>query len=138
MNKWYLRKVIAPLILFATCFCSSAYGMSEEERKFLLMYFEEELVSTPVRTPKPISQVAENITVITCKEIEQMNAHTLTDVLNTIPGIQMDIRGGPGSTASARIQGSEFKHVLVMIDGVTMNNLSDSFADVSAIPVQHI
>jgi vitamin B12 transporter len=107
--------------------------------KILKMFYkEDELVVTPTRYPKPISQVAENMTVITYKEIEEMNAHTLTDVLNTIPGIQMDIRGGPGSATTARIQGSEFRHVLVMIDGVTVNNLSDSYADISAIPVQII
>ncbi|MCK5506623.1 MAG: TonB-dependent receptor, partial [Thermodesulfovibrionia bacterium] len=88
--------------------------------------------------PKPLSQVAENITIITAKEIENMNAHTLTDVLNTIPGVQMDIRGGPGSEAGAYIQGAEFSYVLVMIDGVALNNLSDNFADVSAVPVQNI
>jgi vitamin B12 transporter len=125
------------LIIF--CFCHLAYAQTEEEMKILQMFYKEkELVVTPTRYLKPISQVAENITVITSKEIEEMNAHTLTDVLNTIPGIQIDIRGGPGSAATDHIQGSEFRHVLVMIDGVTLNNLSDNFADISAIPVQNI
>lgn len=135
-NKSFLFLCSILTILY---FCPQAFAQSEEEMKILKMFYkEDELVVTPTRHPKPLSQVAENITVITYKEIEQMNAHTLADVLNTIPGIQMDIRGGPGSAASARIQGSEFKHVLVMIDGVTVNNLSDNFADVSAIPVQII
>jgi vitamin B12 transporter len=125
------------LIIF--CFCHLAYAQTEEEMKILQMFYKEkELVVTPTRYPKPISQVAENITIVTSQEIEEMNAHTLTDVLNTIPGIQIDIRGGPGSAATAHIQGSEFRHVLVMIDGVTLNNLSDNFADISAIPVQNI
>src|SRR4030067_2072965 len=125
------------LIIFS--FCHPAYAQIEEEMKILRMFYkEEELVVTPTRYPKPISQVAENVTIITAEQIESMNAHTLTDVLNTIPGIQVDMRGGLGSVANARIQGSEFRHALVMIDGVTLNNLSDSFADISAIPVQII
>ena len=125
------------LIIFS--FCHPAYAQIEEEMKILRMFYkEEELVVTPTRYPKPISQVAENVTIITAEQIESMNAHTLTDVLNTIPGIQVDIRGGPGSAATAHIQGSEFRHVLVMIDGVILNNLSESFADISAIPVQNI
>jgi len=127
------------LLLFVFAIVRPAYGQPEEEMKILRMYYkEEELVVTPTRYLKPISQVAENITIVTSQEIEAMNAHTVTDVLNTIPGIQMDIRGGPGSGTNAHIQGSEFRHVLVMIDGVTLNNLSDSFADISAIPVQNI
>ncbi|MCX5718776.1 MAG: TonB-dependent receptor plug domain-containing protein, partial [Nitrospirae bacterium] len=107
--------------------------------KILRMYYkEDELVVTPTRHPKPLSQIAENVTVITYKEIEQMNAHTVADVLNTVPGIQMDMRGGPGSVANTLIQGSEYRHVRVIIDGVTVNNLSDSYADISSIPVQHI
>src|SRR4030043_2254355 len=125
------------LIIFS--FCHPAYAQIEEEMKILRMFYkEEELVVTPTRYPKPIFQVAEDIAVITSKDIESMNAHTLTDVLNTIPGVQVDIRGGPGSVANARIQGSEFRHVLVMIDGITLNNLSDNFVDISAIPVQNI
>jgi len=135
-NKSFLFLCSILTILY---FCPQAFAQSEEEMKILKMFYkEDELVVTPTRYPKPISQVAENMTVITYKEIEAMNAHTLTDVLNTIPGIQMDIRGGPGSGANVRIQGSEFMHVRVIIDGVTVNNLSDSFADVSAIPVQNI
>lgn len=123
-------------LLFLT---PSVYAVSEEEMQVLQMFYNpEELVVSPSRSPKPVFQVAENITVITAKDIREMNAHTLTDVLNTIPGVQMDLRGGPGSGANAHIQGSDSRHVLVMIDGVVLNNLSDNFADLSAIPVQHI
>lgn len=93
---------------------------------------------TSTRYEKPISQVAENVTIISAKEIEAMNAHTLTDVLNIVTGVQIEIRGGPGSDALASIQGSDYRHVLVLIDGVSLNNLSDNFADIGAIPVQNI
>lgn len=111
----------------------------EEELKVLQMFYKEkDLVETATRYPKPIAQVAENITVVTAAEIEAINAHTLTDILNYIPGVQVDSRGGPGSIANIFVQGSEFRHVLVMIDGVTLNNLSDNAADFGSIPVQEI
>ena len=141
MNSCFLQKSIflLALTLIAISFCQRAIAQSEEEMKVLRMFYkEEELVVTPSRQLKPISQVAENITIITLDEIEAMNAHTLTDVLKNIPGVQMDLRGGPGSGSNAHIQGSEFKHVLLMMDGVTLNNLSEGFADSGAIPVQNI
>ncbi|WP_198134469.1 TonB-dependent receptor plug domain-containing protein [Geotalea uraniireducens] len=111
----------------------------EEELKVLQMFYKEkDLVETATRYPKPIAQVAENITVVTAAEIEAINAHTLTDILNYIPGVQVDSRGGSGSIANIFVQGSEFRHVLVMIDGVTLNNLSDNAADFGSLPVQEI
>jgi len=127
------------LTFAAFFFIRPSLAATNEEMKILLLFYkEEDLVVTPTRQPKPLSQVAENITVITAEEIAMINAHTLVDVLNQVPGVQMDIRGGPGSVAYARIQGSEYTHVLVMIDGIPLNNLSDNFPDIGAIPVQNI
>ncbi|MEW5744690.1 MAG: TonB-dependent receptor [Nitrospirota bacterium] len=104
------------------------------------MYFKEEelIVESPTRSPKPISQTAENVTVITAEAIELMNAHTLGEVLNTIPGVQVFTTGAPGSSAPVHIQGSEQRHVTVFLDGVNMGLVSDNVADTGAIPVQHI
>ncbi len=108
--------LIAALFAFIGA-SQDAFGQSAEEMEVLSMYYkEEELVVTPTRHPKPLSQVAENITVITKEEIEAMNAHTLSDVLIMVPGIQIDWRGGPGSAVNTLIQGSEFEHVRVLID----------------------
>ncbi|HEU0265806.1 MAG TPA: TonB-dependent receptor, partial [Geobacterales bacterium] len=116
-----------------------AAAVSDEEMQVLRMFYpESELVVTPTRTPKPISQVAENITVISRKEIDAIHPHTLADILLLVPGVQIDMRGGPGSQASARIQGSGFRHVLLLVDGVRQNYLSNNFADIAAIPVEEI
>ena len=58
--------------------------------------------------------------------------------LNTVTGVQVVIRGGPVSVSSVLIQGSAERHVLVMIDGVSQNSLSEGIADIGAIPVQNI
>ena len=65
--------------------------MSEQERKFLLMYFDEDelFVVSTTRSLKSISRMAENVEVVTAEDIELMNAHTLADVLNTINGVQV-------------------------------------------------
>jgi vitamin B12 transporter len=119
---------------------SSAYGLSEEERKFLLLYFDEEdlVVVSATRSLKSISRVAENVEVISAADIELMNAHTVAEVLNGVTGVQVMADGGPGTIATALILGSEFRHVAVFLDGILLNNLSDNFADIGAIPVQMI
>ena len=126
------------LVLLKKCFCltaastflmfSAALAQPSEDRKFLLLYFKEEelVVESPTRGPKSITQVAENITVITADDIKLMNAHTVAEVLNTITGVQMFLSGGPGSIATATIQGSDARHVAVFIDGVSLNNIGDN------------
>ena len=134
------------IVLFVVCFlqiltsATIAAAQPDDERQFLLMYFREEelVVESPTRSPKPVSQVAENVTVVTARDIELMNAHTLADVLNTVTGVQVSSTGGPGSLALPFIQGSENKHVTVFMDGIPLNNLGDNVADLGTVPVQNI
>lgn len=134
------------VLVFFFCLVSGSLGAVtiacaevEDEMKVLEMYFKEpDLVVTPSRDPKPVSQVAENVSIITAKDIQAVNAHTLADILNSVTGVQLDLRGGPGSLAIPTIQGSDYIHVLVMIDGVAQNFLVNGTADIGSIPVQQI
>lgn len=115
------------------------HAQPEREMTTLKMFYDEDdIVVTPTRYPKSISRVGENVTIVTAEEIRAINAHTLTDVLMYVPGVQLSNQGSPGSFANVSIQGSQPRHVLLLIDGVAMNNLSDFFPDVGAIPVQNI
>ena len=100
------------------------------------MYYEEKaLVITASRHPKSISQVAENMTVITAKEIENMNAHSVAEVLNRVTGIVLGYNQDFGSSSLISIQGSNSKHVRVLLDGVTWNFLGSGLAETNSIPV---
>lgn len=90
------------------------------------------------RSPRPASQTAENITVVTAKEIESINAHTLNDVLHSVTGVQVEMNRTPGTISNFHVQGANFNHVLVLVDGIPINNLADNFPDISSIPVQMI
>ena len=59
------------------------------------MFWEEKdlFVQTATRNEKPISQVAENMTVITAKDIEDMNVHTVVEVLNRVTGVFVESPG---------------------------------------------
>jgi vitamin B12 transporter len=90
------------------------------------------------RSPRPASQTAENMTVITAKEIEALNAHTLAEVLFTVTGVQLEMLRTPGSLSFINLQGSYFNHILILLDNVPINNLSDNFPDIGSVPVQMI
>jgi vitamin B12 transporter len=98
----------------------------------------QEQSSTSSRAPKPLSQTAENVTVVTAADIAVMNAHTLADILDTIPGIQVQHNGGPGITAYTYLQSSSFTHVQVYLDGVSITNLADNYSETTLIPARII
>ena len=119
-----------------TCFSPTAAAQSLEELQTLrLFYSDQELVVSPTRSPKPLSRVAENITVIKAKEIEEMNAHTVAEVLNRVPGLFIDFNQDFGATSLIQIQGSQQRHVLVLVDGIPWNFLSEGHAETNSLPV---
>jgi len=104
------------------------------ETAFLRLYYPaDQLVEAPTRHPKPLSQIAENVTVITAQEIEDMNAHTLAEVLARLPGlypqflanhlgaIMLPHLQGSGETQWHR-DGVDERHVTVLVDGMPWNS----------------
>jgi vitamin B12 transporter len=130
--KKYLPSIFFMLLFFAsTCWCQS-----KEEMQFLGMFYEDkDLVISSTRNEKNISQVAENITVITTKDIDAINAHTVAEALSMVPGVFVNSNRDFGSSSLITIQGSEERHVLVLVDSVPWNFLSSGSAETSSIPV---
>lgn len=111
-------------------------AQSEEEMQLLRMFYKDkDLVVSSTRTPKSISQVADNITVITDEDIEGMNAHTIADVLKKVPNLFITSNQDFGASSIIAIQGSEDRHVLVLVDEIPWNFLSGGNAETSTIPV---
>lgn len=91
------------------------------------------------RLPRPASLIAENVTAVTAEEIARLNAHTVADVLQTVPGVQLDLLQTPGGIMLYDILGSPNRHILVQIDGVPQNFVSaENLAHVGMIPVQMV
>jgi len=118
----------------------TVHAETDTDRELLELYYEPQdlEVSTATRSPRPLSRSAENITVITAKQIEAMNAHTLADVLNTVPGVQVDPYGGPGSAANFNLLGAINRHALVLIDNVPVDDILANYSLIGQIPVQNI
>ncbi|MBF0563899.1 MAG: TonB-dependent receptor [Nitrospirae bacterium] len=109
-----------------------------EEMMLTMYYGKDATVITPTRYLKPVSQVAENISVVTSDMIRVMNAHTVAEALNGVTGVQMDLRQTFGNLSDISLQGSDPRHVRVMIDGVTLNLLESGFSQIGDMPVQNI
>jgi len=136
MNRHFIKTYILSISYILLCLSCTCWAQSEEELQFLRMFYKDkDLVVSSTRNEKPISQVAENITVITSEEIEAMNAHTVAEALNTVPGVFINSNQDFGAFSLITIQGSEDRHVLVLVDNVPWNFLSSGSAETSSIPV---
>lgn len=138
----YLMRLVKLIAVAFLLFLSAVpvSALSETEKSFLSMYFtdEELVIVSSTRSLKSITRVAENIEVVTAGDIALMNAHTLADVLKSVTGVQIDIRGGLNGFAFISIQGSDPRHVAVFMDGVLINDFLNGYADIAMLPVQHI
>jgi vitamin B12 transporter len=138
MHSYFLKAgcFLCSFLMCMLALCYTALAQSEYEMQVLRMFYrEKDLVVSPTRHPKPISQVAENIAVITAQQIEEMNAHTVAEVLNRVPGLFVNFNQDFGAASLIHIQGSEQRHVLVLLDGVQWNFLASGAAETNSIPV---
>jgi vitamin B12 transporter len=106
----------------------------------LSMYFDDsQMVEVATRAPKPITQVAENVSIVTAEEIEGMHAQNLGEVLARLPGVFV-LSTPPDFNGASQvfIQGSREEHVLVLIDGVRLNSAMAGNAEVNHLPLRII
>ncbi|MGB9080875.1 MAG: TonB-dependent receptor plug domain-containing protein, partial [Desulfuromonadaceae bacterium] len=145
-TRWITRLVTASL-MGGALLCTPRTGAAEQvpmgmtatsDDDLLIFWEEKELyVQTATRSEKPINQVAENMTVITAKEIEAMNANSVAEVLARVPGLFVDFTTNEYvSGTQLHIQGSESRHVTVLLDGMPVNFISAGQAETSFIPLR--
>ena len=79
---------------------------------------EHVLVVTPSRRIEALDDALASVSVLTRADIEQSLAQDLSDLLRTVPGLDVVRSGGPGSQVSIFMRGGNSNHVLVLIDGV--------------------
>ncbi len=73
------------------------------------------------------------VTVIDRERIERTGSADLGEMLRQEPGLVVSRRGGPGSPATVSIRGSDAGQVLVLIDGVPLNDPLTGEADLSLV-----
>ena len=80
------------------------------------------VVVTATRIETPAREIGSSVTVVAGTEIERSRQPVLLDALRAVPGLALLQYGGPGAAASAFLRGSNSEHVLVMLDGVEVND----------------
>lgn len=137
MRRNYCQKLLLALLAFLLSGAMPVFA--DDDSLEALGFIEPEVqTSSTSNILRPTSKIAENITVVTAEEISRINAHTLAEVLQTIPGIQLDFLRTPSTFTFFNIQGATNTTVAVLIDGIRQNDFDQNFAIPGLIPVQQI
>lgn len=76
------------------------------------------LLVTATRTAQTADQALASVSVIDRAEIERKQAQTVTELLESTPGLTLINNGGRGKATSISLRGTSSGHVLVLIDGI--------------------
>ena len=80
----------------------------------------DEIVISSFKSEEKTKRIAEQIAVLSYKEIQKISPQTSADLLATIPGVKVQkSQFGGGSPV---LRGMESNRVLLVVDGVRMNN----------------
>ncbi|MFK5976100.1 MAG: TonB-dependent receptor [Sulfurovum sp.] len=82
-----------------------------------------EVISTN-KTAQSISDTTSDITVITADDIEERGYLSVAEAIGKIAGISVANSGGLGQTSSLFVRGADLGKVLVLIDGMRLNDPS--------------
>jgi iron complex outermembrane receptor protein len=77
---------------------------------------------TASMTAEKISRTGRNLLVIRGENFNRLPVHSIDELLRYVPGIEVQARGPMGSQSDILLRGGTFQQVLVILDGVRIND----------------
>jgi vitamin B12 transporter len=85
---------------------------------------QAEIVVSAGRVPTAAEDVSSSVTLVSAEDLERLQVTALPEALQMVPGVHVVRNGGPGQRESIFIRGASSDHVLVLVDGIEMNDPS--------------
>ncbi len=101
------------------------FAQSNDDKGVTQSSDNNEIVFTANRTDQKLDTVGSTINVITEQQLENGQYQRVSDALSTLPGVNI-VSNGANGTSNAFIRGMSSDNILVMIDGVVVNDPSST------------
>ena len=125
-NCWFTATTLLALLL--VCVCASSQEIDTSMARIYSMDMEELMnmkVSIATKTEQSVSESPAIVSVITSEEIQRMGAREIEDVLQLVPGFE--INRGYGGYYNIGVRGVKDSRntskILFMIDGIPVNQI---------------
>jgi len=116
-----MRKTVLSLTLALAAACP-IWAAEDKKSQTAPPPLQHEIVVTATRIETPARELASSVTVITRADLERLNRPTVLEALREVMGLAVIQNGGSGSSASAFLRGANSEHLLVLLDGVEVND----------------
>ena len=97
-----------------------------------------EVVVSATKTPVPVTQLTSAVEIITEEDLKRRQIKMVSEALRLSQGLTVFSNGGPGTSTSVRIRGSNSDQVLVLIDGAIMNSATTGSFDFANLTTDNI
>ncbi len=111
--------------IFLFTISTNVYSDFDEEEALIELYGDEEVISIATGSAQPISRAPAVASVITAKDIKEIGATDIDEVLETVPGLHVS-RRALGYLPVYTFRGvfsSVNPQVLMLVNGISINNL---------------
>ena len=119
MSSHQVRMIAGVAILSTNTALAQAIAQPSEDDP---VRYDETVLVTANATPTPRNETPIRTEVIGRGEIEALQAADLTRVLPMLPAIDVAQSGSPGKTTSVFVRGAESDQVLVLWNGIRLND----------------
>jgi vitamin B12 transporter len=127
----------------AAIFCGiAATAVAQADESLTTTTPDDNIVITANRAPTPVRDVGSSFSIVERPIVEQRQSILATDLLQDLPGVAVSRSGPIGSQTQVRIRGAEANQVLVMIDGIEVNDIASNdefdFANLTTYDIDRI
>ena len=98
----------------------------------------ENIIVSASKNEQKLEDVITPAILITESEIAESGFRSVSDLLHSLSGINISQNGGIGQLTSVFMQGSNSNHVLVLVDGVAINDLATGISAIQNISISMI
>ena len=109
--------IVKRTILAAIFHCNSVFLFAQDSTLQL-----DNVIITATLSAQYQKESGRNIIAIKGESFSKLPVHSVDDLLRYLPGIEVQQRGPQGSQSDIVIRGGTFQQVLVIIDGVKLND----------------
>ncbi|OFA32344.1 hypothetical protein BAE46_04765 [Glaciecola punicea] len=109
--------VLAAAVLISLSMGAQAQTQANSNKKI------ETIRVLGTHAPIAVGQIAGSVTIIDEARIRASGGIGITDLLRTVAGVNIGKTGTAGSLSEVRFRGSESNHVMVLVDGVAVNDV---------------
>lgn len=135
MSVSRLLRILLPFGL-VLCLCGGAFADTAEGGERI--YPGPEILVTAARIEWPAARTAGFVTVVTKDGLRASRAETVAEALRAVPSLTVVRSGSPGKATSVFLRGAASNTVLVMLDGVPLNDPTTGAFDFSDFPTAGI